>query len=802
MATIARVDGTGSRAGDAGSAPQGRGLWIVLGIVGALRAAYLALYAHGFPLYRAPLVDAKIYDDWARAILAGDLLGRGEGVFYRAPLYPYLLAGLMRIFGNALPWIAILQLVLGLFTVLFAAKLSARIGGSRAAVATALLLGLYGPMMAAESKLLATSLGLFLHLAALLAALRHREAPSAGRGWLAGLLLGLACLVRPQWLVLALLVPIVIAWPGRVVLSAPRRWSSWLRPWTPFWLGLVVIVAPIAIRNRVIGHDAVLISSNGGMTFFQGNNEENSSGLLTIVKKFDLFGSATEQRVLETRVAERETGRSLKPSETSRFWTDQALRFITGHPGAWLTLEARKLYRFVTGYEYADNYSFYIEQGRLWPVKLAFIPFGLLLACGVAGLLPPWIGDRAALRLTLLSASVGFLGCMAFYVSSRYRMEVAPALAVAGGVWIARLLESVRHRAPWPRVAGVVALLVLLASFLPAGAPARSQESITWLQVGNAYENSKRPEDARGAYQRAIDLLPENVFAWNNLILLVSRQDSAEKAFALLEKVPPSGQEHPMTLYLKGHLLARLEREDEAVSAYEEAIRQNPLLKEAHFNLALIYEKRRDYERAAEHLEEARRLGDQTPELLSHLGYIRLQERRYDDARELLSDLLAKKPEDDEARFNLAVCEFYLGDLDAMATRLEELRRRSGEDGLLLYYRGLLELRRRQLESASADLSRALAQSSENARALYYLAQARGGQSLDLKAWETTYGSISPALAHDLESWFRARSSESWGAPIEGEAAVALAALSARPETAALVFDLRRFAEEEAAPRP
>lgn len=794
--TLRSLDGPPARAVLVWGLP--RAAWIVLGLALVLRVAYLMLYAGTFPLYRAPLVDAKIYDEWARTIAAGDFWGRGEGVFYRAPLYPYLLAGLIRLLGGTLPWIAILQLLCGLVTIGACAVLARRLAGERAAVGTAALLALYGPLMAAESKLLATSLGLALHVVGLLLAVRAAEAGGVARRCAAGMTWGLACLIRPQWLVLSVLLPIVLdfgTWRTAGLLA--------LRRWSPYLLGLTLIVAPVAMRNRVVGGDWVLISSNGGMTFYQGNNEENASGLLTIVRKFDLFGSATEQRVLETRVAEREMGRALKPSETSRFWTGQALQFIRSRPFDWLRLEGRKLYRFVTGYEYADNYSFYIEQERLWPVRLATVPFGLLLALGVLGALlsESRARDPRAARLVLLSCLAGFAGCLAFYVSSRYRMETVPALGVLAGVSLARLVEAARGRARWPLGPALVGAALLAASFLPAGAPARSQESITWLQMGNAYEAVKKPAEATAAYRRAIELLPANVFAWNNLILLSSRQETPEAAMALLERMPAEGREHPMTLYLEGHLYARLEREDEAVTAYEAALAQNPLLKEAHFNLALIYEKRRDYQRAAEHLEEARRLGDTTPDLASHLGYIRLQQQRYADAREALQSLLRVKPEDGEGRFNLAVALFYLGDLEVAAREFDALAS-GGEDPVLIYYRALVRLRQGDAAEAARELERALSLGSGNARALYYLAQARKGVSSLLSRGVETYGDVF-ALAHgELDLYFSRRAASGWGAPLDSGAERALVAIRSRPQGELLARDLERFAGEEAGARP
>ncbi len=41
------------------------------------------------PFFSVLMGDARAYDEWAQQIAHGDWLGRG--VFYQAPLYPYLL---------------------------------------------------------------------------------------------------------------------------------------------------------------------------------------------------------------------------------------------------------------------------------------------------------------------------------------------------------------------------------------------------------------------------------------------------------------------------------------------------------------------------------------------------------------------------------------------------------------------------------------------------------------------------------------------------------------------------------------
>src|SRR5690606_580880 len=100
-------------------------------------------------------------------------------------------------------------------------------------------------------------------------------------------------------------------------------------------------------------------------------------------------------------------------------------------------------------FEYPDNYSFLAERARVWPLRLSPLPFGALLALATAGAAFA-VRDKSAsstgartraVAVVLCSALAWLLSCLAFYVSSRYRIDAAPALAVLGGVAVTRWLR-------------------------------------------------------------------------------------------------------------------------------------------------------------------------------------------------------------------------------------------------------------------------------------------------------------------------------------------------------------------------
>src|SRR6266542_1760020 len=84
--------------------------------LGVFAFALILRALHLWQLRRAPFFtllmgDALSYDLWAQRIAAGDWLGRD--VFYQAPLYPYMLGVVYRLFGHDLMVARICQALLG-----------------------------------------------------------------------------------------------------------------------------------------------------------------------------------------------------------------------------------------------------------------------------------------------------------------------------------------------------------------------------------------------------------------------------------------------------------------------------------------------------------------------------------------------------------------------------------------------------------------------------------------------------------------------------------------------------------------
>src|SRR5215510_5412721 len=98
-APAARVSGT-----------LGRSALLVFALALAVRLVHVWQISRA-PFFDMLMGDARGYDVWARQLAGGDWIGRD--VFYQAPLYPYFLGVIYKLFGHSLLTVRIIQAIVG-----------------------------------------------------------------------------------------------------------------------------------------------------------------------------------------------------------------------------------------------------------------------------------------------------------------------------------------------------------------------------------------------------------------------------------------------------------------------------------------------------------------------------------------------------------------------------------------------------------------------------------------------------------------------------------------------------------------
>ena len=369
-----RPDGVASsrrdiREGPAGGAAArtGRTTWVLLLCIlllgGLLRGIYLADFAK-HPDFTVPQVDADYHNYWARGIVFQDWTLRGGNAdpriqstpYFRPPGYPYFLAALYRITGPGYVGPRVIQFVLGLLNVVLAFFLARRIFGRAAGLLSALFMATYWVYIFYEGEFQEPVLLTTLVLSLLLILSRWLSRPGPFAIFGAGLIIGGMGLVRPSCLLLLPSLAIWMLW----VLRRQGRTHDLIRFAALLAAGSVIVVMPATIRNWVVARDPVLISTNGGINLFIGNNP-SASGLVYAMTDVGVLDTCYDWPGIVANT-EKKLGRKLTDSQVSRYFTDEAVAYILHNPGSTLKTLAKKTLLYWGPAEPADNKEVHAER--------------------------------------------------------------------------------------------------------------------------------------------------------------------------------------------------------------------------------------------------------------------------------------------------------------------------------------------------------------------------------------------------------------------------------------------------------
>lgn len=423
-------------------------------------------------LHRWTESDMAFFHTWARAVAAGDVLGRetprpyhsghagvaraahaasghpatfdeavgrriwagwlGERTFYQEPLYPYAVASLYAAAGPRTGLVVLAQAALGVAAAVLAWAIARALFGPAAGAVAGVLAALYGPQVFHETLLLRdaplAALGLGL-LAALLAA--WRRPASRARAFGAGLLAGLAVLLKSSALLFVAPAALLFARRGGRVGALVA--------------GVLVALAPLVARNVAVGAPALALAASGPHAFLYYNAAD-----------YHPFAGATTSSAAPEIMA-----------QTGGHWLPVVRATIATHGSlaGWLALLAGKLGAAWHWLEVPDNASY--AYWRLEAPRAASLAVEFWLLAPLAA-----VGAVVALRrglpaaLVVLLAAAALAANVAFYTSSRLRLPVALAMTPLAGAGVAALAAAAAGRR-WRQLAllalpGVAAAALVL----------------------------------------------------------------------------------------------------------------------------------------------------------------------------------------------------------------------------------------------------------------------------------------------------------------------------------------------------
>ncbi|MCW5873915.1 MAG: glycosyltransferase family 39 protein [Anaerolineales bacterium] len=396
----------------------------------------------GYRWYAQPDLDLmRSYIDID--FIAPDYDPRGLETSFRAPAYPFLLAGVYTLSGLESRLLAarLVNATLGALLAPMAYALARRLfpEHERAARFAGIALAAY-PMLLIYPLALATENLFFpLVLGGLLALLRAAEKQRARDWLLAGAILGAATLTRS----------VIFAFAG---LAGLWIWFGLrnFRAAVLYGLAVFALVLPWTIRNTLL---------EGQFTFV-----ENSMGY-NLHMGYHPAGTGTFQYGISVELLP-----YLDDGERNTLGTQMALEYIEDDPGRVPYLMVRKLGYFfglerrAISYFYTNNFFGSISTVPLVALFLAFtLPFPIISTLAAAGLpFVRWTREHALALLLLVAYIFPHVLLMA---EDRFHLAILPVLAVyAGWAWVAlpALLRNGVRSLPRLLAAGLLVLLLWL----------------------------------------------------------------------------------------------------------------------------------------------------------------------------------------------------------------------------------------------------------------------------------------------------------------------------------------------------
>jgi tetratricopeptide (TPR) repeat protein len=292
-------------------------------------------------------------------------------------------------------------------------------------------------------------------------------------------------------------------------------------------------------------------------------------------------------------------------------------------------------------------YAWYLKA-MLWPEGLAafyphpmttltltaILPSALVLVVGCAVVIAKGRAFPAAAMgwwwyVGTLVPVIGIIQVGAQAYADRY------AYVPLVGIFIVVVWSAVRWTEPrpivWRRVLAVAGVVWIAALSVATRAQLRY-----W-------------HDSVSLFQRAIDVVPDNALAHNNLGMALVQRNRMEAALDQFEKaveIAPLDTDARSNL---GNALRALDRPADAVAAYRNALEQSPNDPTIHYNLATALVDLSRTDEATNHLRDAVRLDPAYAKARYLLGTILYREGRADDALAQFREIVRRDPADERA---------------------------------------------------------------------------------------------------------------------------------------------------------
>jgi Dolichyl-phosphate-mannose-protein mannosyltransferase len=399
-----------------------RWLFVVLGIalIGRLVVLMLTLLTrpHNW-LYTKGIEMGLMADSLVHGLGYSSPFGVPTGpTAFIAPGYPTLIAAVFLIFGSYTYVSAIVimsaQLVICLLTIWLMMHVCREVLDARTAIVAGVFWAISPPVLYMPTIFWETSISACALPGMIALIIHYRNKPTKAAWAVLGAYVGIIGLINPALLPSLLAMLGWLAWQTRSVSKRVPLISL---------LALAMVFAAWPIRNAYRFHAFIPLRSTVGFELWMGNRP-GATGFLD-VNRFPMY----DKQELASYVSKGEVAYTHDKSQ-------QAWDYIRAHPGIFVDMTARRIFRFWTG---TGGPVF----SPIWAIHVT-----LTTVLGLAGLV--LIYRRRGRGLAVLMAIPMLLFPLPYYITHaefRYRLNIDPLMTILAAYAVAQLDAAMSRRA-------------------------------------------------------------------------------------------------------------------------------------------------------------------------------------------------------------------------------------------------------------------------------------------------------------------------------------------------------------------
>ncbi|MEO0182819.1 MAG: glycosyltransferase family 39 protein [candidate division WOR-3 bacterium] len=445
------------------------------------------------PIFDLPIVDSAEYVKVAEHIVNKNFLGLPNS-YYHPPFYYYFVALSYKIFRHPVDAVRIIQILMDLLNLLMLYYIGQKLLNASIALMGAIFYASYLPIIQSASEILPPVLIIFFMLMHIVFWIKFSQGSETNNINLIPLLVsasafGLLTITLTNFLIL---LPIVIIFIYLVLRDLPL-----LAKIKYILMFLIIAILPATLstlRNILHSKELVVISYNGGINFYIGNNPEiNKTVALQPGYQWD---SLLTTAYISTKIT--------NFAQMQNYWYKKALEFIIKNPLNWISITAKKALLFFNAHEFPRNTD---EQFFNNFSILSHLPLpraGLLFPLALTGLIYYTVFEKnkrskILFFFVLFFNAIYSLTIILMFIASRYRLPVIPFFCLYAGYILITIIKDFKQK-NYPSLSIIFGIFLFSMigtrnKFFKNEYPYEKPPSLVYIQISRALLENNRLND-------------------------------------------------------------------------------------------------------------------------------------------------------------------------------------------------------------------------------------------------------------------------------------------------------------------